>query len=338
MIRICVFFMVFGIGTKFGVSQEVDAHKMEKINGMSMVSINGEIDSANVEPLLELGVNWAATIPFAFMPSHTSPELSFDLDWQWKGERVEGTRNYIRELHSQNIAVMIKPQIWIGHGTYTGKILMDSDEDWATLETNYRNYILAFAELAQEESVEMLCIGTELKHFVEQRSDFWNALINELREVYDGKLTYAANWDDYGNVPFWSEVDYIGVDAYFPIVKKEKATLSTLEAGWKSHKIKMDTISKRFGRPIIFTEYGYRSVSNCAVKPWDYSEEGKQDEKAQQIALRALYNVFWKEKNYAGGFLWKWYPDHENAGGSENKMFTVQNKRAEKTVKEVYSM
>jgi hypothetical protein len=326
------------VGVKFGLSQENQTRKIEKMNGMSMVSINGEIDSTNVAPLKELNVNWAATIPFAFMPSHTSPELSFDLDWQWKGERIEGTRNYIRELHAQNIAVMVKPQIWIGHGTYTGKILMNSEDDWLVLEENYSKYILAFAELAQEENVEMLCIGTELKHFVEERSEFWVGLITELREIYSGKLTYAANWDDYSNVPFWSDVDYIGVDAYFPIVKNETSSLSKLEAGWKSHKAKMDTISEHFGRPIVFTEYGYRSVSNCAVKPWDYSEEGEQDEKAQQIALKALYNVFWEDENYIGGFLWKWYPNHQDAGGPKNKMFTVQNKQAEKTVKEVYSM
>lgn len=338
MMRNCILIVMLLMGILPGWSQENQFSKEERIDGMSMVSINGEIDSTNVRPLKEIGVNWASTIPFAYMPSHTSPELSFDLKWQWKGERIEGTRNYIRELHEQGIAVMVKPQVWIGHGTYTGKILMSSEEDWEELEENYRMYMLAFAELAQEENVEMLCIGTELKHFVEERSEFWVELISELRTIFKGKMTYAANWDDYDRVPFWSELDFIGVDAYFPVAKRENESVEKLEAGWKPHKVKMDTISKRFERQIVFTEYGYRSVSNCAVKPWDYSEEGSQNEKAQQIALKALYNVFWKDENYAGGFLWKWYPNHQDAGGSNNKMFTIQNKKAEKTVKEFYSM
>lgn len=338
MMRICIFLMVLSVGIKSGLSQKNQTDRMEKMNGMSMVSINGTIDSTNVLPIKDIGANWAASIPFAFMPSHTSPELSFDLKWQWKGERIEGTRNYIRELHAQDIAVMVKPQIWIGHGIYTGKILMESEEDWLTLEDNYRKYILAFAELAEEESVEMLCIGTELEHFVEDRPEYWVKLIAELREIYSGKLTYAANWDDYGRVSFWTDLDYIGVDAYFPVAKHENASLAKLEDGWKPHKEKMDTLSNSVDRPIIFTEYGYRSVSNCAVKPWDYSEEGKQNEKAQEVALQALYNVFWKDDNYAGGFLWKWYPNHLKAGGPKNKMFTVQNKRAQKIVREIYSM
>ncbi|MFK7784875.1 MAG: glycoside hydrolase TIM-barrel-like domain-containing protein [Crocinitomicaceae bacterium] len=311
---------------------------MTKINGVSLVSINGEIDSSNVSPVAALGANWAAVIPFAFMPSHTKPELSFDLKWQWKGERIDGIRNYIRELHAQNIAVMVKPQIWIGHGTYTGEMKMDSNKDWEELEVNYTEYILAFAKVAQEEGAEMLCIGTELKHFAEQRSDYWADLIKEIREIYTGKLTYAANWDDYDRVPFWSNVDYIGIDAYFPVADQENVSGEKLEAGWKSHKDKMDTFSDGFDRPILFTEYGYRSVSNCAVRPWDYSEDGAVNEKAQQLALKTLYNVFWQDDNYVGGFLWKWYPNHSNAGGAKDKMFTVQNKRAEKTVREIYSM
>ena len=89
--RIGMIFAVLLIGMEFGFGEEDLEMKCERINGVSMVSINGEIDSTNVLPLTNLGANWAATIPFAFMPSHTAPQLSFDLEWQWKAERIEGT-------------------------------------------------------------------------------------------------------------------------------------------------------------------------------------------------------------------------------------------------------
>ncbi len=307
-----------------------------KINGVSLVSMNDFIDSTHVLPIKSLGANWAAAIPFAFMPSHTSPNLSFDLEWQWKGERLEGVRNYVRELHAKDLSVMIKPQIWIGHGTYTGEILMSSEEDWVELEKNYRDYILAFAHLATEENVEMMCVGTELKLFVENRPDYFRSLIEEIRAVYSGKLTYAANWDEFESVSFWADLDYIGVDAYFPISSKAKPSMKELVEGWTVHKEKMDVLSKEMDRPVVFTEYGYRSISECAVKPWDYSDRQKPNEKAQELALKALYEVFWDESNYVGGFLWKWHPNYASAGGSENTMFTVQNKRSEHVVSEFY--
>lgn len=327
--------ITIGVKSVFG---QIEVNRgVEKMNGVSMVSINSTIDSTHVLPVAAIGANWAATIPFAFMPSHTRPELSFDLAWQWKGERIDGVRNYVRELHAQGISVMIKPQIWISHGTYTGEILLDSEADWLILEENYKKYILAFARVAAEEKAEMVCIGTELKHFVEDRPDFWKGLIADIRSIYDGKLTYAANWDDFDKVSFWGDLDFIGVDAYFPVSKKNKATVKQLIKGWKPHKTKMDSLSLKLKRPVLFTEYGYRSIDGCAMKPWDYSDEGQQNEKSQVIALHALYEVFWKDYNYCGGFLWKWYPDHENAGGPTNKMFTVQNKKAQKTVMERYS-
>lgn len=337
MERISVLLIVVVFGMKSVLGQDQVVVGSAKVNGVSLVSINKAIDSTNVLPIKSLGANWAATIPFAFMPSHTSPELSFDLDWQWIGERIDGARNYVRELHAQGLSVMIKPQIWIGHGTYTGEIRMASEDDWVKLEENYKKYLLAFANLATEEKVEMICIGTELKHFVTDRPDYWRMLISELRTIYAGKLTYAANWDEYEDISFWGDLDFIGVDAYFPVSKKEKVSVSKLIKGWEPHKAKMDSVSVKFGRPILFTEYGYRSIGGCAVKPWDYSDAGEQNEKCQAVALHALYHVFWEDEKYCGGFLWKWYPDHKSAGGPSNKMFTVQNKKAQKTVTEMYS-
>lgn len=337
MERICLLILVVVFGMKSVLSQDQVEIGSVKLNGVSMVSINNSIDSSHVSPITALGANWAATIPFAFMPSHTSPDLSFDLEWQWAGERIDGARNYVRELHAQGLSVMIKPQIWIGHGTYTGEIRMASEDDWVKLEENYKKYLLAFANLATEEKVEMICIGTELKHFVADRPDYWRMLISEVRTIYTGKLTYAANWDEYEQVSFWDDLDYIGVDAYFPVSKKVKTSVNKLIKGWEPHKAKMDSLSVKFSRPILFTEYGYRSIDGCAMRPWDYSDSGKQNEKSQVAALHALYHVFWEDEKYCGGFLWKWYPDHKNAGGPSNKMFTVQNKKAQKTVTEFYS-
>ena len=65
------------------------------------------------------------------------------------------------------------------------------------LETSYKDYILTYAKAAEELNAEMLCIGTELEQFVIERPNFWKKLIREIRNVYKGKLTYAANWDEF---------------------------------------------------------------------------------------------------------------------------------------------
>lgn len=69
MVRIIVLLIVLSVWVKSGLSQNSESMNQEKVNGMSMVAINGAIDSSNVLPLKDLGTNWAASIPFAFMPS-----------------------------------------------------------------------------------------------------------------------------------------------------------------------------------------------------------------------------------------------------------------------------
>ena len=94
---------------------------------------------------------------------------------------------------------------------------MTNEDDWQVLENSYTQFILLYAMLAQEIDAELFCIGTELEKFIEKRPQYWSNLIKEIKKVYKGKLTYAANWDEFKRTPFWSDLDYIGIDAYFPV-------------------------------------------------------------------------------------------------------------------------
>ncbi len=335
VIKLILTISLFGISI-LSYSQD-EKKSFGKINGMSFVAGNKTIDSTHVKPMLNVGTNWVATIPFAYMPTEVSPELQYDLEWQWIGERLEGTRQQVQEIHQQNLSVMIKPQIWIGHGTYTGEISMTTEEEWLKLEKNYTNYILDFIKIAKEENVEMFCIGTELREFVANRPYYWVGLIEKIKMIYAGQLTYAANWDDFDDVQFWNNLDYIGVDAYFPIGKERDTDVDDLKKGWKKHLNALDTAANQFNKQILFTEYGYRSMESPAVKPWDYSTDAPVDMKAQCIALEALYQSVWHEEKFAGGFLWKWHADNQHAGGKRNNMFTVQNKAAMDVIRKYYN-
>ena len=198
--------------------------KFDKVNGVSFVSSREEVAQHHIDPVLNVGANYAAVMPFGFIRDLDSPELIFNTDRQWYGERREGAKQYIEKLHQNGVSVMVKPQIWIFDGQFTGNMKMPSEEDWKKLEASYEAFILLYAEMAEETQSDIFCIGTELKTFVNERPEFWNDLIKKVREVYTGKITYAANWDEYAKTPFWSELDFIGVNAYFPLCERENPT------------------------------------------------------------------------------------------------------------------
>ena len=302
----------------------------KKINGVSFVAASDSIAQKHVTPVVNLNANYAALMPFSLLKSIDSPTVYYNQERQWFGETKDGLKQYAKWLRKNDIKLMLKPQIWVWNGEFTGTITMNSEADWIGLEESYSAFILDYAQVAQDLNAEIYCIGTELELFVKNRPEYWKGLIKEVRKVYSGKLTYAANWNEYKMTSFWSDLDFIGIDAYFPLSDNKTPTLEECLAGWKKHKPTIKSYSDKYKKPILFTEFGYRSVDYAAKKPWVYSREMTEvNHDAQVNAIKALFQTFWDEPWFSGGFAWKWFHKHDTAGGLENNQFTPQNKPVE---------
>jgi hypothetical protein len=313
------------------------AVQKEKINGLSYVASPDAISDHHIKPVIEVGANYTAIMPFGFMRELEHPEIIHNTDKQWFGETRAGAKQYIKALRKDKIKIMIKPQIWVWNGEFTGKIKMSSEENWKALEETYSKFILEYAELAQETKTEIFCIGTELENFVKERPEYWLHLITEIKTIYKGKLTYAANWDEFKRTPFWSDLDYIGVDAYFPVSNKHTPTLEECKAGWQDHKQVIKSLSETYNKPVLFTEYGYRSMDFTGKEPWESDHTiTSLNFEGQANATQALFEEFWHEDWFAGGFVWKWFHNYDESGGEKDNQFTPQNKPVEAVIKSFY--
>ena len=276
-------------------------------------------------------------MPFGSLSTINSPEIWFNANKQWFGETAKGVSQYASAFKKVGIKIMLKPQLWVRRGEFTGFIEMKTEEDWLALEKSYEDFILYHAENAKNINAEIFCIGTELEKFVLQRPKYWKNLIAKIKYIYKGKLTYAANWDEYKRLSFWNELDFIGVDAYFPLSDEQSPSIASLEKGWKIHKDEIKRIHQKFNKPILFTEFGYRSVDFFAKKPWLIDRmEGGVNLQNQVNGLQAIHNQFWKEDWFAGGFIWKWFHVHNRVGGEKDNRFTPQNKPSEAVLKRLY--
>jgi len=310
-----------------------------KINGVSFVAHRDSITQKNIDPLVNINANYASIMPFGVIKDLAHPEISYGSERQWFGETKIGGKQYVKALKKDNIKIMLKPQIWVWRGEFTGFITMKTEADWKILENTYSKYILEFAQVAQDSNAEIFCIGTELEKFVEQRPDYWSDLITKVRAIYKGKLTYAANWNEYLKTPFWEQLDYIGIDAYFPVSDSKTPTIEECLLGWVKHKKSIKAFSEKYGKPILFTEFGYRSIDYAGKAPWTVDRiESKVNLDAQSNTTKALFLTFWKEEWFAGGFVWKWFINHDKVGGIENNRFTPQNKPAEQVIKAQYNI
>ncbi len=308
----------------------------DKINGISLVGRPQPIDASAFTPIKEVNASWISVIPFAF-GTQGKTSLYFDTSFQWWGEKTEGICKTIEIAHAQQVKVMLKPQVWFRGGTYVGHYDLETENQWQEWENNYGDYIIHYAHIADSMKVDMYCIGTEFTNFYEKRPQFWGQLIAEVRTIYSGPLTFAANWDAYEKFPHWDKLDHVGIDAYFPLSEKKQPEVEHLVKGWKEHYNAIKEFQACNGASIIFTEFGYRSAAKATAQPWDSSNNTPEiSHSVQSNALKAIFQQFWDEEWFAGGFTWNWYPKHEKAGGMNDGDFTPQNKPAEEVLRQWY--
>ena len=323
----------------FGFNQTenpAEKSKTSKINGVSFVGTNQKLKSNHLTPVKKINANWITVMPFGFV-TKDSPKVRYNSSYQWAGETPEGIRHTIKLAHAQGIKVMLKPHVWMRH-QWIGDLSFTTEQEWEIFESSYRDYIMEFAKIAEESKVSIFAIGVEVKKSVIERPDFWFNLIKDVRKVYSGKLTYAANWDNYDKIKFWQKLDYIGIDAYFPVAIEKTPTYESCYAGWLSHYNAIKRLSYSENKRVIFTEFGYRNIDYTGAEPWNEDRNQTYNSKAQENAYKAIFARFWGESWFMGGFLWKWFPNHAQTGGIKNNRFTPQNKPVEQIIKTVYGL
>jgi Glycoside Hydrolase Family 113 len=315
------------------IGQIVMSQENIEFRGVSLSMSNKETQQTDINSIKNVNANWVSIVPYGFLRDH---QVHYDSDFQWSGERKKGIQSCIKKAHDKGLKTLVKPHIWISHGDYTGDYTCENEEDWVNFEESYRAYIMTFVKLAVEEEAEMFCIGTEWESFVQKRPQFWKDLIDEIRTIYNGKLIYAANWDEYQKVPFWNKLDFIGIDSYFPLSLSPNPKYAELISSWKSIMPLIEQYSSLKKKKIVFTEFGFKSTTHATVAPWEHKDEGKYSAKVQNMAFKSFFQTIWKKNWFKGGFIWKWYHNHANAGGKGDKDFTPQNKPAEETIRMYY--
>lgn len=279
-----------------------------------------------IKEMIRNNVEWITLVPYAYQADVLKPTLSFEVREEYS-RRDSSFIKSIAIARSNQMQVLMKPHIWVRGDLWRSEIFMDTEEDWELWFENYGNFILHYAKMAQETGCAALCVGTELMKPALHRPDDWRKLIRKVRQVYSGELIYAANWDrEYKEITFWDELDYIGVQAYFGLAKQSLPDVAEICEGWEPHKKELLKFHKKWNKPILFTEVGYKSTMGAAHKPWEW--ESRLGSLSNRISLEtqancyeALFHTFWNEPWFAGVHLWRWE-------GENQFDFTPKNKPA----------
>ncbi len=180
---------------------------------------------------------------------------------------------------------------------------------------NLKSFLIEMATMAKDLKIDQLYLGSEYELLTHKGNHkYWSSIIDEVRKVYKGRLLYAANGNpnnreikEYQWVPFWPELDAIGINHY-PEYKGELNYNLLLEHHTKVLS-ELKSFTQFFNKPLVISEVGFPLANTGALTPykWEYSKDSKGDQSLQLMNMRAFFKGARKNQIYEY-YLWRYLP------------------------------
>lgn len=264
------------------------------------------------------GVDSIALVPYGFQ-RRNEPTVRFGRGW----ETDDSIRDATKAAHDLGLRVMLKPQIWVGGG-WPGDVNFPTDPDQAEWFDTYRAFIGHYAELAEETGADLFSAGVEFVKMT-RYADQWRGLIEYAREFYGGPIVYCATQgEEFENLQFWDALDYIGLNEYYPLPDD----LSTTDLVRR-----IESVQKKFNKPVLFTEAGFTSYSEPHKAPWDETDR-EISLTDQARCYEAVLKAVWDKPWFYGVYWWRVGTNGE--GGPKDGRHTPWEKPAMDVVERWY--
>ncbi|MDQ3008254.1 MAG: hypothetical protein M3Q81_01535 [bacterium] len=203
---------------------------------------------------------------------------------------VVNIKIFIEEGHRYCYTVIPKPIIDDGRlGGWRGRIRPGNNlDDQTALDAWFASYgelIMKYAQVSQSAGAGGLVIGTELISIDKDLPKYnqrWEALIERVRTVYTGPVSYSMNWNPQTLPGFVSSLDVLMVDAYFPLSNLgDDASEEQIFNAWYHWHGLLQSWQEMLDMPIVFSEVGMPPRTGGYRAPWENDPQLKVDFEAQ---------------------------------------------------------
>ena len=181
-----------------------------------------EVGQREADNICATGAKWVALIVTVAQERYSSTRMF--ADYVYTPSDVE-LASMVRKFHAAGVKVMLKPMIecldsvWRGNIRFPEKQMMIQGicvDYWAEWFGHYADCMEHYGRFCEENGVELFCIGCELLGTEDQEA-FWPGVIDRVRSVYHGPVTYNADqlWANRENCHDWySKLDLLGISFY----------------------------------------------------------------------------------------------------------------------------
>jgi|GEM_PF-171766 len=296
------------------------------------VSLEGgylsEACARELATLRAMGAAWVSLTPLGYLPGPAVPDIHPSADGGPDEETDEAIAEAAARARALGLRVWLKPHLWTRG--WVGEL--EFGAAWPRFFERYRWFALHHALLAQREGIDGFVVGHELVTASLRHPDRWRALIGEVRRVYEGTLTYGANWGaEAQGLAFWDALDVVSVSFYDPLARAPTTSQAVLRAGAAKALARLEALAKRTGRPVLIGEVGYAPHPDAPVRPWE-EDDGALDLEAQRACYEAFVAAADRPTWLAGALWWKWF-SNDRIGGARDGSFTPRGKPAEEVLR-----
>ena len=143
-----------------------------------------------------MGATWVSLTPFGRVWDLAPSGVDHTFEAPFAANRAAVIRA-VKQAHAAGLRVLLVPHLWVETGGWRALIDPGDDAGWKQWATGYSRFVLEWAKIAEASGVDMLAVGVELRSWATTiRAPLLTSIIRDVRKVYGGLLTYAANWDD----------------------------------------------------------------------------------------------------------------------------------------------
>ena len=293
---------------------------------------------ALLDELVRMGANAVSITPFGRLWNLRSTRIALDFEQPYEENRRAIAR-MIAQARARGLRVLVIPHLWIETDGWRGEIDPGTPEGWQAYQASYRDFVLAWARDAQAFGADAFSMGVVCKSFSGRFGEYWTELIADVRRVFRGSLTYSANWDEVEGVLFWDQLDWIGVNAFYPLAQSGGASQATYVASAEQALARLGELAAVVEKPIVLVEIGYTTRTDAAVEPWlwpDGMSGVTVDEYEQARALAAIAEAAARREDVLGLFVWRYYANLDDVSQEAAWGFSPRAKKAEIVLERIF--
>ncbi len=206
----------------------------------------------------------------------------------------------VKAFHDNGVHPVLKLCLTPLDGTWMGSVSMPDAFQISGVSHNYTGEWFAsytdavcfYAEFAEKNNIAALMVGAEC-FGVEVWEEEWSKLIEKVRSIYSGPLTYefTPSSRKKHSLKWVRKLDFLSYSYYPPAQKLPEGTafrdapprsVADMTDFLSSRRERIRSIVESFGNmPIAFTEIGVRSAHGCTSVPYDFLNDTPYDGEEQ---------------------------------------------------------